>query len=342
MAVEALMEDLEQKARRRKLLISILVVVVAIHVGAGVVAGIFVVARYFTVPPAQFVVQKDIRLPAREREHKMNMAEFDANTPKPTFNDKLQSMRPSAFALPDLPKLPLDQMLPLDPSAIVSDAVSNMVGAAGMGSGGQGTGGMGGTGTGFSFFGIQSNAKRILLLFDVSTSVVNKANKAGIPLSKIKEETLNTINGLTPNSRFGMIQFTQNYKPFQGELVPATDQNKQAAKTWVEQEWVETGSMGASGQKVVSNSKGFFGVLERAAQMQPDVIFVISDASFQWRAEGDISNIPWDKLRDLATGSLQGPEGCTIHFIGFEMKPDDRREAGVLARRTKGKVRELK
>lgn len=342
MAVEALMEDLAQRGRRRKLILSIIVVVILFHVVAGIVAGIFVVARYFTVPPAQFVVQKDIRLPAKEREHKMNMAEFDANTPKPTFNDKLQSMRPSAFALPDLPKLPLDQMLPLDPSAIVSDAVSSMVGAAGMGSGGQGSGGLGGTGTGFSFFGIQSNAKRILLLFDVSTSVVNKANAAGIPLSKIREETLNTINALTPNSRFGMIQFTQNYKPFQTELVPATDQNKQTAKTWVEQEWVETGTMGAQGNKIVANPRGFMGVLERAVQMQPDVIFVISDASFQWKPDGPIGDIPWDQLRDLATGPLQGAQGCTIHFIGFEMKPDDRREASMLARRTKGKLRELK
>lgn len=341
MAVEALMEDVAQKARRRKLIISILVVVVLFHVGAGIIAGIFVVSRYFISPPAQFVVQKDIRLPAKEREHKMNMAEFDANTPKPTFNDKLQSMRPSAFALPDLPKLPLDQMMPLDPSAIVSDAVSSMVGTAGLGSGGQGSGGLDGTGTGFSFFGIQSNAKRILLLFDVSGSVVNKANKAGIPLSKIKDETLNTINALTPNSRFGMIQFTQNYKPFQSELVPATDPNKAAAKTWVETEWVETGTMAASG-KVTSNPRGFMGVLEQAVKMQPDVIFVISDASFQWKPSGAMGNIPWKDLTDLATGSLQGPNGCTIHFIGFEMKPNDRREASILARRTKGKVRELK
>ncbi|HEY5792826.1 MAG TPA: hypothetical protein VIS74_05970 [Chthoniobacterales bacterium] len=331
-----------RKARIKKMILTVILISVGIHVLGGIVAGFWIVAKYFSNPPAEFKVVKDIRIPARQREHSMNMAALDSLAPKPSFNDKMQSLRPTAFALPELPKVPMDQMLPLDPSAIVSDAVSSLVGAGGLGGGGGGgLGGMGGTGTGFSFFGIQSNAKRILLLFDVSGSVVNKANKAGIPLSKIKEETLNTINGLTPNSRFGMIQFTQNYKPFQAELVPATDRNKQAAKTWVEQEWVESGSMGAGG-KVVSNARGFLGVLEWAAQARPDVIFVISDASFQWKPGGQIANIPWKELQDFATGSLQGAEGCPIHFIGFEMKPGDRREAGILARRTQGKVRELK
>lgn len=343
MAVENLLNDEAVRKKRNRLIVSIIIGVVLFHALAGIGAAIFVVARYFAPPPATFEVKKDIRLPAKEREHKMNMAEFDAMTPKPSFNDKLQSLRPTPFALPELPKVPMDQMLPLDPSAIVSDTVSSLVGATGLGSGGEGGAGMGGTGTGMSFFGIESNARRVLLLFDVSTSVVNKANKAGVPLSKIKEETLNLINSLPPNARFGMIQFTQNYKPFRTELLPATDQNKQAAAQWVSDEWVESGTMAASG-KVVSNPRGFLGVLELAAKMQPEVIFVISDASFQWKGgkDGKIGNIPWRDLRAVAEGPLQANGACALNFVTFEVRPDDRKEASSLARRTGGKLREMK
>jgi len=334
-------EDGGSKNRRRKLIISIILIAVGLHVLIGVGAGVWVIAKYFIPPPAVFEVKKDIRLPAKQREHKMNMAAFDAMTPKPTFNDKMQSLRPAPFSLPELPKLPMDQTLPLDPSAIVSDQVSSLVGTAGQGGGGTGAGGLGGIGTGFSFMGIQSNGKRILLLFDVSTSVANKAAKSGVPLSKIREETLTLLKQLPISSRFGIIQFTQNYKPFNKELVPATDPNREAAQKWMETEWVEAGTMAAS-RKVVSNPRGLMGVLELAAKMQPDVIFLISDGSFQWKSTGAIGTIPWDEIKAIAKGPLQSAGGCKINFIGFEMKPEDRAETGAIVRPTGGKLREIK
>ena len=344
-----------QKHRIRRVVIAVVLISIGIHVVAGLVAGAVIVARYLTEPPAEFKATRDIRLPAKQREHKMNMASFDGMAPKPSFNDKMQSIRPTAFALPELPKMDMDQMLPLDPSEIVSDQVSILAGSGGLGNGlgtgGSGGGGFGG-GTGMSFFGIQSTGKRILLIFDVSTSVVNKANAAGVPLSKIQEETADLIRKLPISARFGIIQFTRNYKTFNNELVPATDQNRAAALEWIESEWVETGMMGASG-KVVRNPQGLVGVLELAAKMQPDVIFLISDASFQWTPPGDEKaakksggnfggNIPWKEIEKITQGPLQGPEGCKIHFIGFEMKPDDKRAFGAIVRKSGGQIREIK
>ncbi|MCX6968997.1 MAG: hypothetical protein NTV93_02435 [Verrucomicrobia bacterium] len=333
-----------QKKRIRRIIITVVLISIGIHIAAGIVAGVVIVARYLSEPPAEFKATRDIRLPARQREHKMNMASFDGMAPKPSFNDKMQSIRPTAFALPELPKMDMDQMLPLDPGEIVSDQTSSLAGTGGlgtgMGTGGSGGGGFGG-GTGMSFFGIQSTGKRILLIFDVSTSVVNKASAAGMPLSKIQEETSDLISKLPISARFGIIQFTQNYKPFNKELVPATDQNRAAALEWIKTEWVETGTMGASG-KVASNPRGLVGVLEIAAKMQPDVIFLISDASFQWKAAGPIENIPWKEIEKVTEGPLQGAEGCKIHFIGFEMKPDDKREFSAIVRKSGGKIREIK
>jgi len=332
-----------KKGGVKKLIITILIVSVGVHIAAGVIAGIVVVARYFTAPPAEFKAARDIRLPAKKREQKMNMAALDAAAPKPTFSDRMQSTRPTAFSLPDLPNMAMDQPLPLDPSQLISDNINALgVGegmGSGSGSGGAGAGGFGGSG--MSFLGVQSTGKRILLLFDVSTSVLNKASGAGIPLEKIQEETLNLIAKLPITARFGLIQFTQNYKPFNRELLPATDTNRAAATEWVKNEWVTTGTMGAS-SKVASNPKGFIGVLELAAQMKPDVLYVISDGSFQWKATGNIDNIPWSDIKKILDGSLQEGQKCVVNFIAFQPKDDDLKELKRLSSRTSGKTIELK
>lgn len=345
MAVEAMLEDAAQKLRRRKLIVAILIGVLAVHVAGGIVAGLFVVARYFKSPPAQFEMKRDIRLPAKEREHKMNMAEFDALTPKPSFNDKLASSRPADFALPDLPKVPMDQMLPLDPSEIVADAVSSLVGTAGLGGGGSGSGGLGGTGEGLSFMGIQASGRRIVFLFDVSGSVTRKAEASGMPMSRIREETIAFLDRLGINSRFALIQFVRNHKRFRDEMLPATDANKEAAREWIKTEWSESGTMAAGGKGVLSQlPNGIERVLEDAfSKYEPDVVFIVSDGSF-WRSlpGREQEKVDYGELRrHVASLQKKLPAPAQIHFVGFQMRPDEKKEIGGIIRANKGRLREI-
>ena len=328
--------------QRRRIILTVVLVSVGVHAIAAIVAGIVIVARFLAEPPAEFKVAKDIRLPAQEREHKMNMAAFDGMAPKPSFTDKLQSLRPAPLALPELPRIPVDQLLPLDPAEILTDEVAALTGPGGPGSAiAVGAGGVGGlAGTGFSFMGIESKGKRILLIFDVSASVLNKARKSGTSLGKIKGETVSLLQQLPINARFGIIQFTQNFKAFREELVAATNANRDAAKAWIDEEWVETGSMQASSE-VAKNSRGLVGVLDLASRMLPDVIFLISDASFQWREGGSLSDVPWQEIAKVVKGPLQGTEGCALNFVGFQMKPEDRRKMESIVRATHGKIREI-
>lgn len=349
MSIDSLLDHTIHNKRRRKLILTIIIAVVVLHLLAGVGAGLFVVAQYFMSTPAQFEMKKDIRLPAKTREHKMNMAEFDGLTPKPSFNDKMKSLRPTDFPLPDLPKIPMDQMLPLDPSEMMADTVSSLVGTAGLGGGGLGAGGLGGTGTGFSFMGIQAKGRRIVLLFDVSSSVVNKAAKSGVPMSKIQEETIKLIEELGINTRFGIYQFVRNYKPFRSELLPASKNNKEAAKSWVQTEWSESGQMSARSKGVVSRMpNGIEMLLEDVFKQDPDVLFIISDGSFQKtlekgaKASGEKENIDNAELRrkvEMLQKNLAS--SAQIHFIGFEMKPEDKKELQMLTRANKGTLREI-
>lgn len=332
------------RTRRRRLIVSVIAGAIVVHVIGGIIAAVVIVARYFQPPPATFVVQKDVRLPAKEREHKMNMSAFDAAAPKPSFNDKLQSARPTAFALPDLPKVPLDQMLPLDPSAIVSDQVTSLAGVAGLGSGGQGLGGMGGTGAGINFLGVNVTAKRILFMYDISVTVANAAAREGMPMTRIRDETARLLDGLGVNTRFGMCEFARNYAFFRNELLPATDPNRAAAKDWLTRYFATDGAMPRGVPNTVTGSPGFLIALEAAFKLQPDVIFIISDGDLQ-RGSGTTTQITPEEIeRELARLQKTLPQQAKVHFIGVGMKPDI--ERGIRRAITRqgggGKLTELK
>jgi hypothetical protein len=346
-SINALDESAREKKRRRGVIGSVILGAIIVHLGGLFIAGIIVVARFFAEPKATFEIPREVRIPVQSREHKMTMARNEAIAPKPTFNDRLVSTRPTAFALPEMPRIDMDQLLPLDPSEIVSDQISSLVGSAGLGSGGGGgalgSGGMGGSG--LSFFGLKTEGSRILLLFDVSTSVVNKANKAGIPLSRIKEETISMIEKLPINARFSIVQFVRNYKPFTDELLVASPANKELARQWIETEWSDTGMMAASGKGVkTANPNGLPIVLDFAFTLKPDTIFIISDGSFEQTTPASRNrSVPAEEFEaqiKRLQATMEKP--VPIHFIGFEMKPADQTTWRRLAQRSGGKLREIK
>ncbi|MEO8350147.1 MAG: hypothetical protein ABI680_00360 [Chthoniobacteraceae bacterium] len=339
----AFFEEQHPKSRRR-LIVSVIIGAVILHVIAAIVAGIIIVARYFQPPPATFVVQRDIRLPAKEREHQMNMAAFAAMAPKPSFNDKLQSMRPTAFALPDLPKVPLDQMFPLDPSAIVSDQVNSMAGSAGLGAAGAGLSGLGGTGKGVTFLGVTTDARRILLMYDVSVTVANAAKRAGFPMARVREETEKLITGLGINVRFGMVEFARNYAFFRDELLPATDANRAAAREWLAEYFAVDGSMPRNVPDTVRGSPGFLEVLRKGFALRPDAIFIIADGDFQ-SGSGTTIQITTDEIEDTLDELQKAlPKPATIHFIGVGMKSEHERgiRRAIARHGGGGKLTELK
>ncbi|MCB1232490.1 MAG: VWA domain-containing protein [Verrucomicrobiae bacterium] len=334
------------RANRRAMIGSIIVGSIVVHALILVVFAAWKVATYFNRPEARFEMKKTVKIPAKTPEHKMNVAKHEAMAPKPVFNDKLVSTRPIDFALPELPEIDMQQMLPLDPSELISHQVNGLVGSAALGSGlGSGFSGGGGTGEGMSFFGIKAGGERIMLLFDVSASVVSKAERAGIPLERIQEETIKLIESLPISAQFSLIQFTGNYMPFTDELVPATPSNKEAARKWVEDKWITSGGLTASTEGAVSNFTGVVGVLERTIQMGPEVIFLISDASFQWRPDGGNSypDVPYDEIKKVVDKlEKESMREVPINFIAFEPKDDDVKEWRRIIRKTGGEFREMK
>ena len=160
-----------------------------------------------------------------------------------------------------------------------------------------------------------------------------------------EEETLKMIDTLPIAAQFSLVQFTGNYLPFTEELIAATPGNKELAQNWVRDKWVKSGTMSSASAGVVNNLTGVVGVLERAAAMRPDVIFLISDASFQWRPDGGggFANVPYEEIEKAVEALGQGTAGkVPLHFIAFEPKPDDVAEWTRIVRRTGGEFRVLK
>jgi hypothetical protein len=329
------------RLRRRRVIISVIVASIAVHFIAAIIAGIWIVARYLLPTPATFEVKKEIRIAAEERQHRMNMDEFDALKPKPTFQDKMATARPAEFSLPDLPPMPLEALSTIDPSDIVSDQLDSLVGAAGAGSG-SGTGG-GGRG-GISFLGVTSTGSRVVLLFDISTTVKNAAERAGLPLESIKTKTTELLESLSINTTFGLAQFARNYAFFDSELLPASDPNRAKAKAWLDEWFATTGSMKPSTPNTVRGSPGFLELLKAAYELKPDLIFIISDGGFYRGSGSSGAKIPYEDinrtLRDLQEAAAQP---VTINFVGVGMNRDDRNNMRriISQRGNGGRFREL-
>lgn len=338
--------EMKETSRRVSMIMAIFGISAAVVLVGGITLGLLTLVKYYKEPEAVFeaVPKKQIKIPPKTPEHKMNVAKHEAAKPKPTFTRKLISTKPSKFALPDLPQVDLDQMLPLDPSELVSDQVSSLVGAAGMGSGlGSGLLGGGGTGTGMNFMGIQSTGSKILLIFDISLSVVNKVEDAGIPFSQIRDETIKLIEGLNPNMRFGIIQFSRAFRPYPKELVVGTTPNKENAVRWLEDNWISDGglSRGLSGV-ITRNDDGVLEVLRHAFSMNPDVIFFISDASFQDNTNRTVPHDEIEKELEKLQKQAAVPGGVKFNFIGFGMRSDDNSSMKRIVRRNGGRLREMK
>ncbi len=196
--VDAALLVSEERARfrRRVKRISFLVVVIVIaaHFLVGVGASIFVVARYFAKPKAQFTAVKQIEMKPEEQ-HRRSMEQVESMRSKPVVNNRIQSLKPSALVLPDLPKVPVDAPIPIATNAAAA--------AQGTGSG-QGAG----SGQGTGFFGGAGLVGSGLLegtLYDL------KQSKAGRPTGMTPEKYSNEIKAFAYGN-WNMSRFAQYFK----------------------------------------------------------------------------------------------------------------------------------
>ena len=347
------------RLRRRRLIITVLVASLIIHVAGGIGAGVWIVARYFMPPAATFEVKKEIRIAAEEREHRMNMAEFDAAQPKPTFTDKMSSARPTEFALPDLPVMPVDAITTVDPSDIVSDQLAGLAGMGGGGGSGSGGGGKGGSAV--SFFGISDTATRVIVVMDVSNSMFDRQPGK---FEVVKEEAAKLVKGLGINTVFNVIIFEGGSVAMFPAPQPATDANKLKASEWLQK------VQGGDDKREMSYNRAYKRMgtglyegggtrldtaLKQALGMKPSTVFVISDGQIAKnppRSDDSDSSKRGDQLeitqqdlinmvQDLQKGLETPARIHTIYFVTGKAKNEEEQKLRTLARRNDGRFKQI-
>lgn len=340
------------RQRRRKIIVSVIVASIAVHLIGAALAGIWIVARYLMPTPATFEVKKEIRIAAEERQHRMNMEQFDALKPKPTFQDKMSTARPTEFALPDLPSMPLEAVAAIDPSDIVSDQLESLVGAAGAGAA-AGTGSSG-RGSAVSFFGISDMATRVIIVIDVSGTMFDRQPGK---FEAVKAEASKLIKGLGINTLFNVLIYEGGSVALFPEPKPASESNKATAAEWIAK--VQGGD-----NKSFKNTYRRMGTvlyegggtrtdtaLKQALTMRPSTVFLISDGEMSRHVPTsrefgfESSKIEERELLDMVKdlqGELEDPARIhVIHFLTTKARKEEEDLLKTLSRRNDGNFKQV-
>ncbi len=284
----------------------------------------------------EFVARKKIYLPQKELEHKVALAEFQNAASSPMQMERISTQALLPDAMPSLPQMPQSDFNPIErsPAALQSDSLLGQSGLLGALQGLQ-------TGSSSaSLFGVEDSGQRILILFDNSSSVWNKASRAGVSTARFVQELSALIDGLNANTQFALVPFSRRVGSFRDYMIAGGARNKRAAKAWIAEK-VRTQQLST---ELPHEIDGVQGALTVAFQMEPDVIFLLSDADFQrnGNARQSKGDVPWEDVeRTLRALTREYGIEPRIHFIGFQVEAEDVAAMEKITRRYKGQFRQF-
>jgi len=264
----------------------------------------------------EFVAKKKIYLPQKELQHQVALAAFQNAASSPLQMERISTAALLPDALPSLPAMPKSEFNPIErnPAALQSDALLGQSGVLGA---------LQGLKTGSSaasLFGIEDSGQRILILFDNSATVWNKASAAGVTTDAFVRELSMLVDGLNANTLFGLVPFARQVGTFRDYMVAAGARNKQEAQRWI----AENVRSSRKTTQLLFAEDGIQGALTVAFQMEPEVIFIISDGDFQRgkTAKTSAGDVPWkDVHQTLRALTREYGIEPRIHFIGFKVEP---------------------
>lgn len=276
------------KGKRRGTMFTVFLGALAVHLIFGGVAAVWVVATYMAPKPPTFEVHKETVIPAKEREHRMDMAEASALAPAPKMSSKVVALTPTALMLPDLPSVPLDEMLPLNAADIVSDSVGGIGDGDGTGGDGTGRGGKKPELDLMNFFGIKDSGRSVVIMIDVSDSMFGRTGDYDYTTRRklregkdqsfqaVRDQAISLVEKLSISTRFGIVRWSGGAYSWMPELVPATEENKRAAIDHIQNE-VDVKTAGPTGGRPGGTRHDY--ALEEVFKLKPEVVFMLSDGN---------------------------------------------------------------
>lgn len=338
-----------QKLLTRKFL----VVSVLLHVVFFVAAGYFVVTKQ-TAGRKKFMAPAGGGEQAKAgAEHKVSLGRKQSTMSAPEQAKRVTTNSALAkVALPEMPELP---------SATTEVFANRAIGMGGAGSafGATGTpgGGSGGGGSGINFFGLRTRARNIVIVVDVSDSMVDGSSKDGKTKKSertyagLEREVNRLISSLENSMQFSVICFAGGLESYKPSLVAVSDAEKNRAIQFVrahspatklmaamratEREAAGFKPAGAAAGNSTFNHAGTRAgaALDMAFAMSPDAILFVSDG------------VPTDKLdkvllEEIAAKQKSLPKPAIINVVAY-LADSGQKFMEELAKQNQGSFREI-
>lgn len=317
---------------QKSVLFQVIAITVAIHAVALVAFGSFTVYRFISPPEPEFEPPPPLeRIEPQKLEYKVRSKDLQRDSARPR-QQRISVQSVSEINTPDI-----NVALPEFNAQVAVGAGTGF--GAGLGQG-LGSGALGFGQSAVNFFGVESRGERIIFVFDISTTVVNNMRAAGMPITQVRDKMIELIEELNPGTLFGIIQHSRNFDVFLPELIPAIPENKEKAIRWLRSEFRTDGS-GRGWRREDPN--GIQSVMRAAFAMEPDLLFVMSDASY-YRTIGTTGGerVPWGELeRDVRELQRELERPAAMNFIGFGVRPDDANGIRHIVRQNRGQYREF-
>ena len=337
------------KSARRSLYIA-----AAFHVILLFVAGTVIISRVFYNRETNFVGQPPPMrsFEPRKLEHQVKVQKRQRSSGRPSMAPRLVAMKASSFALPEIK---VDSKSVKTSFAPKFAAVSGGVGmGVGMGTG-YGLGGFGQGVSAFEFFGIKGRADRVVILVDVSESMVDDIRDGPAGYLRVKEKIGRVIDELAEQALFNVIVFADTASACSTNLMIASAENKQKAKQWLAP-FNYQGNLGLTDGNLQQSSLGLQAVggstrldlaLTAAFEQGADSILVISDGlprvrkamTEQQQKEWDERIMQWERenavtlrARNKAIVSAESHGKVTETKVWVPGAPATKRREGVPAR----------
>ncbi len=311
---------MKKESRRR--IAPIFLFSIAVHIAAGLIAGVIVVVRRLAPPEKVQVTAKMVSIPAPDR---TAGAAASGNEGTGAGASLQRGLAASAIKELAFKSVTSPQAAPQSRDPAASTLVNGYLGATGVGFGLGNSGSSAGGGgkaeqAAPTFLGVKAPGERIVLMFDISKTVSNAAAKAGMPMERIREETIRLVESLSVNARFNIVQFARNYALFQPKLASASRTNKEAARQWLNRFFGTHGTLPSGIPSTVSGSPGFLVALSEVFKLDPDCVIVITDCDMQ-RGTAANATIPLEEI-EKTIAELQSKRGTAarIQFIGVGAK----------------------
>ena len=195
-------------------------------------AAIFVISHIFYNRESTFKGQ-----PAPMKSYEPRKLEFKVKVSKQQRSSSRPSMAPRMVSTKVNANVALPE-IKMDAKAVKTSFQPKFkaFGGTGLGNGlgsGYGLGGFGAGVSAFDFFGIRGRGDKIVILVDVSVSMVEDEKGGPKGYDRVRDRLNKVVDALNEGAMFNVVVFADAASAYEKELVVATDDNKNKAKQFL-------------------------------------------------------------------------------------------------------------